>query len=61
MGCSLTFADPVSDAVADAGNWFAQQWNYRYGPAYGVRVLSAPSRNSRGIQSRGNPLRAARW
>ncbi|MGE0413364.1 MAG: DUF6797 domain-containing protein [Verrucomicrobiales bacterium] len=40
-GVLLTFADPVSDAVADAGNWFAQQWNYRYGPAYGSPEFSA--------------------
>ncbi len=34
-GVLLTFADPVPEALADPARWFAQQWNYRYGPAYG--------------------------
>lgn len=39
-GVLLSFAGPVSPEVADPGNWFAQQWNYRYGPAYGSPELS---------------------
>jgi len=34
-GILLTFADPIDDQLADPSRWFAQQWNYRYGPAYG--------------------------
>lgn len=34
-GILLTFADPVPEEFANPARWFAQQWNYRYGPAYG--------------------------
>ncbi|MCB1061353.1 MAG: TIM barrel protein, partial [Verrucomicrobiae bacterium] len=40
-GILLTFADPVSDELAEGKRWFAQQWNYRYGPAYGSPEFSA--------------------
>lgn len=39
-GILLTFAQPQSAEIADAGRWFAQQWNYLYGPAYGSPELS---------------------
>jgi cytochrome c551/c552 len=39
-GLLLTFSEPQSAEIADAGRWFAQQWNYRYGPAYGSPEFS---------------------
>jgi azurin len=40
-GLLLTFAAPVDAAAAtQAGTWFAQAWNYRYGPAYGSDEFS---------------------
>ncbi|MCP5538584.1 MAG: heme-binding domain-containing protein [Akkermansiaceae bacterium] len=47
-GILLTFAGPVTDAVADAGRWFAQQWNYVYGPAYGSPEYSVRDPRSPG-------------
>jgi len=40
-GVLLTFADPQPQAIAKAEDWFAQQWNYLYGPAYGSAEYSA--------------------
>ncbi|MDF1741201.1 MAG: TIM barrel protein [Verrucomicrobiales bacterium] len=34
-GLLLTFAEAVPDAYAAKGKWFAQQWDYLYGPGYG--------------------------
>lgn len=34
-GIILSFASPMSDEIAEVDKWFTQQWNYRYGPAYG--------------------------
>jgi azurin len=40
-GLLLTFAASVDSASAtQAGAWFAQAWNYRYGPAYGSDEFS---------------------
>jgi azurin len=40
-GILLSFAEPVDAALASqAGSWFAQGWNYRYGPAYGSDEFS---------------------
>lgn len=37
-GILLTFSSPRS--LGDSDKWFAQQWNYRYGPAYGSAEYS---------------------
>lgn len=34
-GVLLTFAAAPSEPLAESGKWFAQNWNYRYGPGYG--------------------------
>ena len=35
-GIALTFSEPLDPNTAqDPGNWFAEQWNYRYSEAYG--------------------------
>lgn len=34
-GILLTFESPQADEVFEKKNWFAQQWNYLYAPAYG--------------------------
>jgi azurin len=40
-GVLLTFAEPLDAALATKpGTWFAQMWNYRYGPAYGSDEFS---------------------
>lgn len=40
-GVLLTFAGPIDASVATKPNsWFAQMWNYRYGPAYGSDEFS---------------------
>ena len=39
-GLMLTFSEPQSAEIADARFWFAQQWSYRYGPAYGSPEFS---------------------
>jgi sugar phosphate isomerase/epimerase len=39
-GLLLTFSQGVSENLADAKKWFAQHWNYRYGPAYGSAEFS---------------------
>ena len=39
-GILLTFADSQSGELLRATNWFAQQWNYRYGPGYGSKEYS---------------------
>lgn len=41
-GVLLTFTDPLEATSATQPNaWFAQAWNYRYGPAYGSDEFSA--------------------
>ena len=40
-GLLLTFAEPVPETFSAGEQWFAQQWNYRYGPAYGSPEYSA--------------------
>jgi azurin len=40
-GILLTFAEPIDAHLATKSNtWFAQMWNYRYGPAYGSDEFS---------------------
>jgi len=39
-GVLLRFADPIPEALADPATWFAQAWNYIYGPAYGSPEMS---------------------
>jgi azurin len=40
-GLLLTFANPIDAAsVTKPGAWFAQMWNYRFGPAYGSDEFS---------------------
>jgi len=39
-GVLLTFSDAQSAQTANAKNWFAQQWNYHYGPGYGSPEFS---------------------
>ncbi|MGB0578793.1 MAG: c-type cytochrome, partial [Limisphaerales bacterium] len=39
-GILLTFASSQSEERFDRKNWFAQQWNYRYGPGYGSAEYS---------------------
>lgn len=34
-GVVLTFDEPQSTEIAESEKWFAQQWNYIYGPGYG--------------------------
>jgi len=36
----ITFSGPLAGLNPEAGDWFAQAWNYRYGPAYGSDELS---------------------
>lgn len=40
-GIFLEFADPVGSEAKDTKRWFAQQWNYLYGPSYGSPEYSA--------------------
>ena len=39
-GILLTFYEPCSAKLLDGKLWFAQQWNYRYGPGYGSKEYS---------------------
>jgi cytochrome c551/c552 len=39
-GILMTFANENSIPVADHKKWYAQHWNYRYGPSYGSREYS---------------------
>lgn len=39
-GILLTFAESQPAEIAKPERWFAQQWNYRYGPAYGSPEFS---------------------
>lgn len=39
-GILLKFSSPQSAERFDQKNWFAQQWNYRYGPGYGSAEYS---------------------
>ncbi len=39
-GILLTFAEQPSEALTDKDKWFAQQWNYLYGPGYGSAEYS---------------------
>ena len=34
-GVMITFSGPLPGLKPEARDWFAQAWNYRYGPAYG--------------------------
>jgi cytochrome c551/c552/sugar phosphate isomerase/epimerase len=47
-GIMLTFADAQALEIGDAGKWFVQQWNYKYGPAYGSPEFSVTSPATRG-------------
>jgi len=40
-GILLTFAEPLPETYSVKEKWFAQQWNYLYGPAYGSPEYSA--------------------
>ena len=42
-GILLSFADPQPESITEAGKWFAQQWNYHYGPQYGSPEYSVKS------------------
>jgi len=44
-GILLTFANEGSVPVADHKKWYAQHWNYRYGPSYGSREYSVSDPN----------------
>ncbi len=47
-GLLLTFAEPQSETTAQAERWFAQQWNYQYGPGYGSDEFSTIDPNRPG-------------
>lgn len=40
-GVLLHFSEPLPAQATEADRWFAQSWNYRYGPAYGSDEFSA--------------------
>jgi len=46
-GVLLSFADPIGSTHLERDRWFAQQWNYLYGPAYGSpeRSVRHPDRD----------------
>ena len=44
-GLLLTFANEKSVPKAERGKWYAQHWNYRYGPSYGSREYSVSDPN----------------
>lgn len=47
-GILLTFAAPQLDSLLVMSEWFAQHWNYRYGPAYGSPEYSVLDPNRKG-------------
>ncbi len=47
-GILLTFADPKGIDIAEASKWFAQHWNYKYGPAYGSDEYSLGGSGAKG-------------
>ncbi len=47
-GVLLTFAAAPSEPLAEPGKWFAQHWNYRYGPGYGSPEYSVTDPRRRG-------------
>ncbi|MFK5924981.1 MAG: heme-binding domain-containing protein [Verrucomicrobiota bacterium] len=47
-GILLTFAEPQTAEVADIKRWFAQQWNYLYGPGYGSAEYSVKNPGKKG-------------
>ncbi len=44
-GILLTFANEESVPKADHKKWYAQHWNYRYGPSYGSKEYSVSEPN----------------
>ncbi len=55
-GVLITFSAPLPDGAGKASDWFAQAWNYRYGPAYGsdeysVREPGTPGHDVVSIKS----------
>ncbi len=44
-GILLTFANEESVPKADHKKWYAQHWNYRYGPSYGSKEYSVSDPN----------------
>jgi cytochrome c551/c552 len=47
-GVLLTFANEESVPKADHEKWYAQHWNYRYGPSYGSREYAVSDPNKIG-------------
>ena len=47
-GILLTFANEQSVPKADHKKWYAQHWNYRYGPSYGSTEYSVSDPNKIG-------------
>ncbi len=47
-GVLLRFANPQSGSIAETNRWFAQHWNYLYGPAYGSPEFSVSAPETEG-------------